>query len=59
MGKAISENDDRVLWEEVKKMTKTNNKLLNTMDSHSDPTDITNIFSDKYKALYESVGYNT
>ena len=59
MGEAISENDDRVLWDEVKKMTKTNNKLPNMMDGHNDPVDITNIFTEKYKTLYNSVGYNS
>ena len=59
MGKAVSENDDRVLWDEVKKLTKTNNKLPNSMDGHSDPAEITNIFTDKYKTLYNTVGYKT
>ena len=57
MGEAIFKNDDRVLWDEVKKMTKTNNKLPNIIDDHNNPIDITNVFSDKYKTLYNSVGY--
>ena len=59
MGQAISENNDRVLWDEVKKITKTNNKLPNMMDGSTEPSDITNIFTDKYENLYNSVGYNT
>ena len=57
MAEAISENNDRVLWDEVKKMTKTNSKLPNMMDDQSDQADITNIFSNKYKTLYNTVGY--
>ena len=56
MGEAISKSEDRVLWNEVKKMTKTNNKLPNIIDDHNNPIDITNVFSDKYKSLYNSVG---
>ena len=58
MGDAISRNDDRILWDEVKKITKTNNKLPSMMDGQNDPADITNIFSGKYRSLYNSVGYN-
>ena len=57
MGEAISQNNDRVLWDEVKKMTKTNNKLPNMMDGSSEPADITNIFTNKYENLYNTVGY--
>ena len=28
------------------------------MDGQNDPADITNIFTDKYRSLYNSVGYN-
>ena len=59
MGEAISENNDRILWDEVKKMTKTNNRLPNMMDGATEPADITNIFTGKYRNLYNSVGYNT
>ena len=58
MGEAIAENNDRILWDEVKKMTKTNNRLPNKMDGSTEPADITNIFYDKYKHLYSSVGYS-
>ena len=51
MGEAISQNNDRVLWDEVKKMTKTNNKLPNMMDGSSEPADIINIFTKYY--IYE------
>ena len=59
MGEAISENNDRILWDEVKKMTKTNNRLPNMMDGATEPADITNIFTGKYRNLYNSVGYDT
>ena len=59
MGQAIADNDDRLLWDEVKKITRSNCKLPSTIDGQNDPADITNIFSDKYKSLYNSVGYKT
>ena len=59
MGQAIADNDDRLLWDEVKKITRSNCKLPSTIDGQNEPADITNIFSDKYKSLYNSVGYKT
>ena len=59
MGEAISENNDRTLWNEVKKMTKTNNRLPNIMDGKTGPVDITNIFTNKYENLYNTVGYSS
>ena len=58
MGEAISENNDRILWDEVRKMTKTNNKLPKRMDGATEPSDITNIFNNKYESLYNAVGYS-
>ena len=58
MAEAVSENDDRILWDEVRNMSKTNNMLPNTMDGLSSPEEITNIFANKYKILYNSVSYN-
>ena len=58
MGEAISENDDRILWDEVRKLTKTNKSLPKMMDGLTNSADITEIFSEKYKTLYNTVGYN-
>ena len=58
MGEAVSENNDRSLWDEVKKTTKSNNELTNTIDGEHDRSEITKIFYEKYDNLYNSVGYN-
>ena len=55
---AISNNDDRALWDEVRKISKVNNDLPIAMDGHSNTDEITDIFADKYKTLYNSVSYN-
>ena len=58
MGDAISMNNDRELWDEVRKLTKTNNSLPNMMDGLTGDEEISHIFSEKYDTLYNSVGYN-
>ena len=58
MGEAISKNNDRVLWDEVRKMTKTSHDLPNMMDGITGIEDIAEIFCNKYKTLYNSVGYD-
>ena len=58
LAEAISVNNDRVLWDEVRKMSKTNNELPNMMDDVSSIEEITDIFADKYKVLYNSVSYD-
>ena len=57
MGEAISNNNDRVLWDEVKKMTKTNNSLPNVIDDTTGIVEISNIFAEKYDTLYNSVSF--
>ena len=39
-------------------MTKVSNELPIGMDGHSNIDEITDIFADKYKTLYNSVSYN-
>ena len=51
LAEAISDNDDRALWDEVRKMTKTNKDLPNMMDGITNEKDITDIFAGKYKTL--------
>ena len=58
MGEAISNNKDRVLWDEVKKMSKTSNNLPTTIDEKNEVEEISNIFAEKYDILYNSVSYN-
>ena len=58
MGEAISTNNDRELWKEVKKMTKSNNNLPNVIDGFTEIEEISGIFADKYDTLYNSVSYN-
>ena len=58
MGEAVAGNDDRSLWEEARKMSRCMNKLPNTMDGKTDETEISHIFSEKYRSLYNSVGYS-
>ena len=58
MGEAVSSNNDRVLWDEVRKITKTNNNLPNIIDDKTEVEEISNIFVGKYDMLYNSVGYS-
>ena len=51
MGEAVSSNNDRVLWDEVKKITKTNNNLPNIIDDKIEVEEISNIFAEKYDML--------
>ena len=53
----ISNNNDRVLWDEVKKITKTNNSLPNVIDDTTGIVEISNIFAEKYDTLYNSVSF--
>ena len=55
MGEAIAQNNDRVLWDEVRKINKTNHDLPNMMDGITGTEEISNIFGDKYKTLYNMV----
>ena len=58
LAEAISNNNDRVLWDEVRKMTKANKDLPNMMDGVTNENEITDIFAGNYKTLYNSVSYN-
>ena len=51
MGEAIADNNDRLLWDEVKKISSTNNKLHTAMDGCNGTDEISNIFKDKYETL--------
>ena len=58
MGDAIATNNDRALWDEVKKMTKSNNNLPNVIDGTTGIDEISNIFAEKYDTLYNSVSFS-
>ena len=58
MGEAIAKNNDRMLWDEVRKMTKSNDELPSMMDGQIGTDDISKIFADKYETLYNTVSYN-
>ena len=59
MGEAVANNNDRMLWNEVKKISSTNNKLPNAMDGCTNIDEISNIFASKYENLYNTVGYQS
>ena len=58
MAEAVANNNDRLLWDEVKKMSKTCNNLPNIIDDKTEVEEISNIFADKYDTLYNSVSYS-
>ena len=58
MAKAISENDNRNLWAEAKKIKKSNNSIPNVMDNTSGSDNINYLFSNKFEHLYNSVGFD-
>ena len=58
MGEAISNNNDRLLWDEVKNMSITCNNLPNIIDDKTEVEEISNIFAEKYDTLYNSVSYS-
>ena len=58
MAEAISQKNDCNLWQEVKKITKSGNVFSNIVDGEVGPNDITDLFYNKNKELFNSVGYN-
>ena len=58
MGEAVANNDDRCLWNEARKIGSSSNKLPTMMDGITEEMEIANIFTGKYRTLYNSVGYN-
>ena len=59
MAQAISENDNRHLWNEAKKMKKTNSSTPNIIDNVSGSENISEVFTHKFKDLYNSVGFES
>ena len=58
MGEVILTRNDRELWMEVKKMTKSNINLPNVIDGSTGIKEISCIFADKCDTLYNSVSIN-
>ena len=54
MGEAVAENDDRKLWDEVRKITKSNDQLPSMMGGFTGIDEIAKIFADKCEILYNS-----
>ena len=59
MAEAMVNNQSRVLWKEVKKMNQSNKSVPNIIDSKTGSTNINRLFKDKFKDIYNSVGYNS
>ena len=57
MAEAISTNNQRNLWKEAKALNGPRGKLPNIIDSMKGDENIVPIFFDKYKSLYNTVGY--
>ena len=58
MGEAIARKNDRMLWDEVRKMSKSSNELPSMMDGQTGIEEISKIFADKCETLYNSVSYD-
>ena len=57
MAEAIADNKTRNLCAEAKKIKKTNNSIPNVIDNDSGSDNINSLFADKFKNLYNSVGF--
>ena len=55
---AILNNRSRDFWSEVKRIRHNRTCFSNCVDSAFNPTDIANVFADKYQELYTAVAYN-
>ena len=58
MAEALSKNNYRDLWKEVKKIKGRNRTCTNCIDGHSDDADICDVFQNKYEELYNCVHYD-
>ena len=57
MAEAIVHNKNRNLWAEAKKIKQTNNSIPNVIDNDTGSDNINSLFADKFKNLYNSVGF--
>ena len=58
MAEAIVNNRERDLWQEVKQSKQTNKSVPNIMDNVTGAKNIINLFTNKFRNLYNSVGFN-
>ena len=58
MAHALMSNHSRDLWSEVRKVKGRNRKISSNVDGSCDSKEITELFSEKYKHLYNSVPFN-
>ena len=58
MAHALMSNNSRDLWSEVRKVKSRNSKISSNVDGSCDSKEITELFSEKYKHLYNSVPYD-
>ena len=58
MAEAIANNKDRDLWQEVKQIRQTNKSVPNIMDDVVGSDNIISLLTNKYKNLYNSVGFD-
>ena len=58
MAHAVVSNNSRDLWSEVTKVKGRNSKISSNVDGSCDSKEITELFSEKYNHLYNSVPYN-
>ena len=49
MADAVSKNNDRILWDTVRKMSKINKELPQIIDGHSNVEEVNDIFANKNK----------
>ena len=57
MAEAIANNHNRNLWMEAKNIKQINNSIPNIMDNVSGSENINSLFENKFKDLYNSVGF--
>ena len=55
---AIVNNKDRDLWQEVKQIKQANKSVPNIMDGVTGASNIISLFSNKFKNLFNSVGFD-
>ena len=55
---AVVSNNSQDVWSEVRKVKGRNSKISSNVDGYCDSKDITELFSEKYKHVYNSVPYN-
>ena len=58
MAEAIANNHNRNLWIEAKKVKQTNSSITNIMGNVSGTHNINSLFEEKFKDLYNSVGFD-